>query len=33
MTTLVVGSAGQHLTMNGAGTAPEWSDEVDGGTF
>lgn len=33
MTTLTVGAAGQHLTMNGAGTAPEWSDEVDGGTF
>ena len=33
MTTLTVGAAGQHLTMNVAGTAPEWSDEVDGGTF
>lgn len=33
MTTLTVGSAGQHLTMNAAGNAPEWSDEVDGGTF
>jgi len=33
MTTLSLGSAGQHLSVNAAGTAMEWSDAVDGGTF
>ena len=33
MTELAAGSANQFLQMNSGGTAPEWTDTMDGGTF
>lgn len=33
MTQLAVGTANQFLQMNSAGTAPEWTSTMDGGTF
>ena len=33
MTQLAAGSANQFLQMNSGGTAPEWTDTMDGGTF
>lgn len=33
MTALTVGAAGTILTMNSGGTAPQWSNVIDGGAF
>ena len=33
LTKLAKGSIGQFLRINAAGTAPEWSDQLDGGTY